>query len=338
MLTVMNNARIAVGFEALGLAESSLRMAKSYAEARQSMGKAIADHELIAGYLLDMKTDIQAIRALAMKAAFHEEMAQKIEIQMQSLPKTSPKIPRMERKIKAHKNISRRLTPLLKYIAAEKAVTIATKNLQIHGGAGYTKDYAAERLLRDALVLPIYEGTSQIQCLMATKDILMATMRNPGEFAQQVAYTKTKSLTSRSQMRRRVASLETIKHGAIRSLISAIAIRKVKGVRGRPMADWAPSVLRDWDAKKDFAPALLHAERLTQIMTICETSTILLEQCESHREREEVLKRYLEQYEDLAQHLLREITTRGRPLLDSLDRGLKPSPRKGPSGIQSQSN
>ena len=59
---------------------------------------------------------------------------------------------------------------------AEKAVEIARRNMQIHGGVGYTQEYGAEKLLRDALVLPVYEGTSQIQSLMAMKDTLLARL------------------------------------------------------------------------------------------------------------------------------------------------------------------
>ena len=71
------------------------------------------------------------------------------------------------------------MTPLIKYFGAEKAVEIARRCVQIHGGVGYTRDYGAEKLLRDAMVLPIYEGTSQIQALMATKDALVGVLRNP---------------------------------------------------------------------------------------------------------------------------------------------------------------
>ena len=64
---------------------------------------------------------------------------------------------------------------------------MARRYLQIHGGVGYTRDYGAEKLLRDALVTPIYEGTSQIQALMAMKDKLQHVMRNPQDFVKRVA-------------------------------------------------------------------------------------------------------------------------------------------------------
>src|SRR5580698_4692329 len=80
MLVLMNNARLGVGFEGIGLSEAAYRMAKAYAEERRSMGKVIARHEMLADYLDEMKTDIQGMRALAVAGAFHEEMAQKLAL------------------------------------------------------------------------------------------------------------------------------------------------------------------------------------------------------------------------------------------------------------------
>ena len=74
MLVLMNNARVGVGFESLGLCEAAYRVARDYAAERPSMGKTIDKHEMIADYLEEMKTDIQGIRALAMEAAVNEEL------------------------------------------------------------------------------------------------------------------------------------------------------------------------------------------------------------------------------------------------------------------------
>ena len=80
MLTLMNNARLGVGFESIGLCEAAYRLAKEYAAERPSMGKTIDRHEMIADYLEEMKTDIQGLRALAMHGAVHEELGQKYEL------------------------------------------------------------------------------------------------------------------------------------------------------------------------------------------------------------------------------------------------------------------
>src|SRR5215831_18378222 len=80
MLELMNHARLGVGFEAIGLCESAYRMARAYATERRSMGKTIDRHEIIADYLDEMEVDIIGLRALAMHAAFHEEVGHKLEI------------------------------------------------------------------------------------------------------------------------------------------------------------------------------------------------------------------------------------------------------------------
>ncbi|MCU0664651.1 MAG: acyl-CoA dehydrogenase family protein, partial [Myxococcota bacterium] len=158
MLLLMNNARIAVGFESLGLCENALRMAKAYAAERPSMGKTIDHHEMIAEYLEEMETDIQSIRALAVYAAYHEEMFQKLRIHLYAfVPEDAKERKALERQQKMHQQKSRAVTPLLKYFASEKAVEIARRCIQIHGGVGYTREYGAEKLMRDAMVFPIYE-------------------------------------------------------------------------------------------------------------------------------------------------------------------------------------
>ena len=83
MLLLMNNARIGVGFEALGLIEASARMARSYAQGRTSMGKTIDQHEMIADYLDEMETDAVGIRALAVHSALTEEIVQRKRLQAQ---------------------------------------------------------------------------------------------------------------------------------------------------------------------------------------------------------------------------------------------------------------
>jgi hypothetical protein len=113
MLVLMNNARLGVGFESLGLMESAFRKAKAYAAERPSMGKTIDKHEMIAEYLEGMENDIQAIRALAMEAAVAEETAQKgqigVDLGLETPEWSSDKL---EREVNRCKKTARRLTPL----------------------------------------------------------------------------------------------------------------------------------------------------------------------------------------------------------------------------------
>jgi alkylation response protein AidB-like acyl-CoA dehydrogenase len=321
MLTLMNNARLGVGFESLGLCENALRAAKEYAAGRRSMGKTIDRHEMIADYLDEMESDVQAIRALAVHGAYHEELAQKIAILQQFAPGGEVEKKELEKRARRHRRQARRVTPLLKYLAAEKAVEMARRALQIHGGSGYTKDYAPERLLRDALVMPIYEGTSQIQALMAMKDALGAIIKKPQKFVTKLAQARWRSLSGKDELERRVSKIQFLTLSAQQHLATRTAAQKIRALGDKPVAAWKDELTKNWDPKRDFALAMLHAERLIKMLTDEAVCEILLAQARKHPERRAVLARYLERAELRARALHEEITTSGARLLATLNGG-----------------
>ena len=323
MLVLMNNARLGVGFESLGLCEASYRLARDYAAQRPSMGKMIEHHPMIADLLDEMRTDIQGLRALAMYGAYHEEIAAKEQLLLRFLPATDQSMSPEDRALRetalrASQKKARRVTPLLKYLASEKAVEMARRAVQIHGGNGFMRDYGAEKLLRDAMVMPIYEGTSQIQSLMAMKDTLGGIMKNPQRFLRRIAQAGWRTLSARDPLERRVARIQQLSLGAQQHLVTVTATDKVKSLRGRPIAEWSHAVAKEWNPKRDFAYAMLHAERLTRLLAdeaICE---VLLAQARKHEERREVLERYLDRAETRCHFLHDEIVNTGGPLLARL--------------------
>jgi alkylation response protein AidB-like acyl-CoA dehydrogenase len=319
MLVLMNNARVGVGFESIGLAEAAYRMAKAYAEERRSMGKVIARHEMLADYLDEMRTDIQAMRALGVAGAFHEEMSQKMQLIGRFIEEASPaERDRIQRELPRHRALARRYTPLLKYLATEKAVEIARRNMQIHGGVGYTREFGAEKLLRDSLVLPVYEGTSQIQSLMAMKDTLMGIIKHPQAFVARMGQARWRAVSARDSLERRVARLQAVSMSAQQFLMTRTAAGKIKSLADRPVAKWREVLTEPWDPKRDFALAMLHAERLTRILIDEAVAELLLEQSKSHPERREVLERWLDRAELRSKALHEEITTTGARILSSL--------------------
>jgi len=318
MLTLMNNARLGVGFECLGLSESAYRAAVDYAAERSSMGKTIDQHEMIAEYLETMQTEIQGIRAMAVTACFHEEIAQKLAMVVRYGGLDGDELELVERQMKSHQKKSRRITPLLKYFAAEKAVEHARTSLQIHGGNGYSTEYLPEKLLRDALVMPIYEGTSQIQALMAMKDTLGAIISNPQDFVRRMAQARWRALSSRNPLERRVAQLQTVSLSAQQHLVIKTAGAKVRGLRGKPIAQWSDELTKNWNPKRDFAFAMLHAERLIQLLGDTVIAELLLAQADEHPERADVLERHLERAEPKARYLLDQITSTGQRILERL--------------------
>jgi alkylation response protein AidB-like acyl-CoA dehydrogenase len=316
MLVLMNNARVGVGFESIGLAEAAYRQARAYAEERRSMGKPIARHEMIADYLDEMATDLQGLRALAVTASFHEEMGQKLTLLERFAPAATDKEKeQIARELPRHRARSRRLTPLLKYLAAEKAVEITRRNVQIHGGVGYTQDYGAEKLLRDAMVMPIYEGTSQIQALMAMKDTLGGILKRPGEFVTRLGQARWRSVSARDPLERRLARIQALSLAAQQHLVTRTATDKLRSLADVPMPRWRETLTRQWDPKRDFALAMLHAERLTRLLADEAVAEILLSQANAHPHRRPVLERWLDRAELRARALHEEITTTGEKLL-----------------------
>jgi hypothetical protein len=196
---------------------------------------------------------------------------------------------------------------------------MARRCLQLHGGNGYMKEFGAEKLMRDALVLPIYEGTSQIQALMAMKDTLGAIIKAPQQFLKRVAATRMRAFATREPLAARVAGLQQLSLTAQQHLIKRTMADKVKTVRHKPLPSWRRELFSQWNPKRDFSFALLHAERLTRVLADVAIAEALLEQAQRHPEQRRVwLERYLERAEPRVRFLVDEITTTGNRLLAEL--------------------
>ncbi|MCB9567189.1 MAG: acyl-CoA dehydrogenase family protein [Myxococcales bacterium] len=325
MLLLMNNARVGVGFEAIGVAEAAYRLAVAYAAERRSMGKAIDRHEMIADFLDEMRTDLQGLRALAVASAYHEEMHQRAKTKAKmACEEGSLDQKRLEREARRHARRTRRVTPMLKLLAAERAVDICRRSIQIHGGVGYTSEYRAEQLLRDAMVLPIYEGTTQIQGLMIMKDSLTGIMKNPQAFIRDLAQARWRALSARDPLERRVARLQSLGYSAQQHLMQKTVGGKLRELSKHHFSEWLHRLRHGWDPKRDFAYAMLHAERLGRLLGDVAIAEALLDQSRQHSERRELLERFLDRAEIRVDALHEEITTRGDRLIARLrgdDRG-----------------
>jgi hypothetical protein len=129
------------------------------------MGKPIARHEMVADMLLDMETELAALRALVYRCVQLQDRILGLERGLSKAPSTAA-----TRELAGLKRALRDRTPLLKWFGSERVLWITRTAVQVHGGYGVVQDYDVERHYRDALILPIYEGTSQIQALMSLKD------------------------------------------------------------------------------------------------------------------------------------------------------------------------
>jgi hypothetical protein len=146
------------------------------------------------------------------------------------------------------------------------------------------------------------------------KDTLFGIVKKPQAFVQRMGQARWRSVSSRDPLERRVAKLQTLSMSAQQFLLTRTAAGKLKSLGDVPVARWS-DVLQDWDPKRDFSLAMLHAERLTRILIDEAVSELLLEQAKAHPERREVLERWLARAELRSKALYEEITTTGDRIL-----------------------
>jgi alkylation response protein AidB-like acyl-CoA dehydrogenase len=143
-MKTLEGGRIGIAAQALGIAAGAYEMALAYSKERKSFGKPISDHQAIAFKLADMATQIEAARLLVYKAAWLKD---------QGLPYTLE-------------------GSMAKLFASKVAMDVTVEAVQIHGGYGFVKEFHVERLMRDAKITQIYEGTSEIQKMVISRSIL----------------------------------------------------------------------------------------------------------------------------------------------------------------------
>ena len=143
-MKTLEGGRIGIAAQALGIASGAYELSLAYSKERKAFGKEIYKHQAIAFKLADMATEIDCGRLLCFKAAWHKDNG------MNYADSSS----------------------MAKLYCAEKAMRITTEAVQIHGGYGFVKEYHVERLMRDAKITQIYEGTSEIQKIVISRSIL----------------------------------------------------------------------------------------------------------------------------------------------------------------------
>ena len=167
VMSLMNSARLGVGGQSIGIAEAAYREAAKYAHERSQFGKHIIQFPAVYEMLTNMRVKIAAERSLLYETArMVDTYKAYIEI---SHERTLEKEERMD--MKQMQRYADVFTPLVKLTASEVSNQLAYDALQIHGGAGFMKDFPVERIYRDARITSIYEGTSQLQVIAAIKGV-----------------------------------------------------------------------------------------------------------------------------------------------------------------------
>ncbi len=143
-METLNGGRIGIAAQALGIASGAYELALAYSKERKAFGKTISQHQAIQFKLADMATQIEAARLLCLKAAILKDRGEDYAF----------------------------ASAMAKLYASQVAMDVTVEAVQVHGGYGYVKEYHVERLMRDAKITQIYEGTSEIQKIVISRSIL----------------------------------------------------------------------------------------------------------------------------------------------------------------------
>ncbi|MDA1268624.1 MAG: acyl-CoA dehydrogenase [Bacteroidetes bacterium] len=143
-METLNGGRIGIAAQALGIASGAYELALAYSKERKAFGKPISQHQAIQFKLADMVTQIEAARLLVFKAAWLKDQGEEYA----------------------------QASAMAKLYASEVAMSVTVEAVQVHGGYGYVKEYHVERLMRDAKITQIYEGTSEIQRIVISRGVL----------------------------------------------------------------------------------------------------------------------------------------------------------------------
>jgi alkylation response protein AidB-like acyl-CoA dehydrogenase len=143
-MKVLAGGRIGIASQALGIASGAYELALNYSKERKAFGKEIMQHQAIQFKLADMATRIEAARLLCLRAAWEKDQHQDFALS----------------------------SSMAKVFSSETAMWTTTEAVQVHGGYGYVKEYHVERLMRDAKITQIYEGTSEVQRIVISRSIL----------------------------------------------------------------------------------------------------------------------------------------------------------------------
>ena len=171
VMSLMNAARLGIAAQSTGLCEAAYREALKYAGEREQFGKPIIQFAAVAEMLKNMEAKTIASRAMLYETARFVDIYK----QLNHISHERSLEPEERQEMKFYNRLADGFTPLAKMFASEYANEVAYDSIQIHGGSGYMKDYACERLYRDARIMNIYEGTTQLQVVAAINHVTKGT-------------------------------------------------------------------------------------------------------------------------------------------------------------------
>ncbi|MDC1174284.1 acyl-CoA dehydrogenase family protein [Bacteriovoracaceae bacterium] len=281
MLHLMNEARIVVAIQSLGGIEGALGYARKYADERIQFGKPISELPLMKRNLEDFETERDALRALIADTMSWFDIYLKLDSK-----KVKGDLSKEESDLFKEASIwTRKRTPLVKYYATEAYTDLSKKAIQVLGGYGFIQEYPVERYHRDSFGPLLYEGTSQIQALMALKDIIKYAMSDPKKFFSNMIFKHptTSFLNRENEWSGDFKSTHyKFKKNLVALLVSCLRPEASK------MLDF-----KNWTNPDNVNALMEHAETLCQALCYMETLRVLCDHANKDSSRKALFDRYL---------------------------------------------
>ncbi len=194
VMSLMNGARLGIAAQSVGVSESAYQEAIAYARSREQFGKAIINFPAVSEMIANIKAKLDASRTLLYECTRFVDMYKSYD----AISRERTLTPEERKTMKAYNRLADAFTPLAKGMTSEFCNQNAYDCVQIHGGSGFMRDYACERIYRDARITSIYEGTTQLQVVAAIRHVTTGTYLNQikeyaaREYSEAVAPMKAK--------------------------------------------------------------------------------------------------------------------------------------------------
>lgn len=245
VMALMNGARLGIAAQSVGVSEIAYREAHQYAMERRQFGKAIIEFPAVAEMLAIMNSKLQASRSLLYETARFVDMYKLYE----DIARERSLTPDERAEMKHYSRLADALTPLAKGMGSEYCNQNAYDCIQIHGGSGFMKDYACERIYRDARITSIYEGTTQLQVVAAIRHV------TTGTYKALIDSYVAEGIPAEYQAQADVLAKLTAEYEAAVAKVTAVGDNKYLDFMARRLVEMAGDIIMSYlllkDAKND---------------------------------------------------------------------------------------
>ena len=210
VMALMNGARLGIAAQSVGVSEAAYREALSYAHDRKQFGKPIIEFPAVFEMISLMKAELDASRSLLYETTRFVDVYKIYE----DIARERSLTPEERQEMKKYQRLADAFTPMAKGMGSEFCNQNAYDAVQVHGGSGFMKDYACERIYRDARITSIYEGTTQLQVVAAIRHVTTGTYLN-----QINAYAAEEYAPETSELKERLVKMTALYEEALKTVV-----------------------------------------------------------------------------------------------------------------------